>query len=91
MRLSERPKPEDMDREDLIRELKKQRKLEEYLRYVVEDDSSDAGYIACTEDCNSRHGWGNNDRCDCYVQDVHKALAVLDGTVLDDIVEALDD
>ena len=78
------------DLEDLLREVKKLRRLERALRDIVEDDSYEAGYIAHSGDCNTNHAWGADPPCDCYVADVHKALDALKGTVLDDIVEALE-
>lgn len=81
---------EQEDLDDLMREVKKLRRLEQAVRCIVEDEGPGAGHIAHADDCNSYHAWGADPPCDCYVKDVHQALDALDGTVLDDIVEALE-
>ena len=76
--------------EDVLRELKKLRRLEVALRDVVENKSQGSGYLAHADDCDSYHAWGPDALCDCHVFDVHQALDALKGTALDDIVEALE-
>ena len=77
--------------DDLLREVKKLRRLEKSIRCIVDDQHEGAGRIGHTDDCNSVMGWGNNCRCDCYVDDVYQALDALKGSVLDDIVAELND
>jgi hypothetical protein len=79
------------DIEDLLREVKKLRRLHQAVKAIVDDDDYEAGHIACAGNCNAVMGWGPNATCDCYVKDVHQALDALNGTVLDDIIEALGD
>lgn len=82
---------EQEDLEDLLREVKKLRRLEQAVRTIVEDDDYEAGGIGHHGSCNTNHAWGSNaNYCDCYAKDVHQALEALSGTILDDIVDALE-
>lgn len=81
---------EEEDLEDILREVKKLRRLHQAIKSIVEDESHEAGYIGHAGDCNSVMGWGLDCKCDCYVLDVHQALEALNGSVLDDIVDALE-
>ena len=75
-------------------ELERLRTLEKTLRALIECEDYGSGHLSHHDDCNLNHAWGETDEyhdCDCAVKPVKAALNALNGTVLDDIVEALND
>jgi len=80
------------EQESLHREVKKLRTLHKAIVDMEATLSYESAYIACAESCNTNHAWGPGPHnCDCPAKTVHEALAALNGTVLDDIVEALEE